>query len=46
MARKKATPNELEARAEANSYQRGGTGKKTAVETVINTRIRLRKIKM
>ena len=34
MARKKATPDELEARAEANGYQRGRrTGKKTAVET-------------
>jgi hypothetical protein len=46
MARKKATPDELEAGAEANGYQRGGTGKKTAVETAISTWTRPRKIKM
>jgi hypothetical protein len=46
MARKRATSNELETRAEANGYHRGRIGKKIAIETAISTWTRLRKIKM
>jgi hypothetical protein len=46
MARKKATADELDALATANSYQRGGTGKKTVSETAIITGTRPGKIKM
>jgi hypothetical protein len=46
MARKKATPDELEARAAANSYQMGHAGKKTVVETATSTGTRPRKTKM
>jgi hypothetical protein len=38
IGRKQTTRDELNARAKANDYKRGHTGKKTGVETAISTR--------
>jgi hypothetical protein len=46
MAKRKATAEELEARAESNGYKRGRTERKTALETMGSTIRRLRGIKI
>ena len=46
MGRKRITGDVLNARAKANGYKRGHTGKKTVVETAISTRTILRKVKI